>query len=131
MGGFPAPWDYISSIVESRQNRVPTMRYSTTFASQHLPSRSLDIQKEDTQFVPYLTFDAEVTGNSHFQNLTVAQKNELGGLEYRSLAVLSWMIPMYWIGWLLLSIVIVAPYLASPPAAQYRAAIQDLSLIHI
>ena len=125
MGGFPAPWDYISSIVESRQNRVPTMRYSTTFASQHLPSRSLDIQKEDTQFVPYLTFDAEVTGNSHFQNLTVAQKNELGGLEYRSLAVLSWMIPMYWIGWLLLSIVIVAPYLASPPAAQYRAAIQD------
>ena len=82
-------------------------------------SRPLTDNDKDTttKFAPYLTFDALVTGNSHFRNLTSAQRRELGGVEYRALTLLSWLIPIYWFACVAIVIVLTAPYLASGPAA--------------
>ena len=126
LGGFPSPMDWAMGILESlnmkQRLRVPR---SSTMASAY-PERSSTIESGGpTRLAPYLTFDATVTGNSHFHNLTHAQRNELGGVEYRALDVLAWLIPAYWLGWFLLAIVITTPYMASRSAAQYRAVIDD------
>lgn len=43
--------------------------------------------------VPYISFDAVVGRNSRFQDLTSEQMEELGGVEYRALKVLLWIVP--------------------------------------
>lgn len=124
LGGFPNVIDFAVSLVESSHLRqrmhVPTVRTMTTMQ----PALSGDDSARDTRFAPYLTFDATVTGNSHFRNLTSAQRRELGGVEYRALNLLAWLIPVYWLTIVCITIVFTAPYLASGPGAQYREALQ-------
>lgn len=124
LGGFPSPFDFALSLIEMsalrRRTHVPAQRTMTM-------TRPLSDNDQDTttKFAPYLTFDALVTGNSHFRNLTSAQRRELGGVEYRALSLLSWLIPVYWFFFVIIVIVLTAPYLASGPAAQYRAVLAD------
>lgn len=42
--------------------------------------------------VPYISFDAVVGRNSNFKDLTEEQMDELGGVEYRALKVLLWIV---------------------------------------
>jgi hypothetical protein len=42
--------------------------------------------------VPYITFDAIVGRNSQFHDLTQEEQEELGGVEYRALGALLWII---------------------------------------
>lgn len=42
--------------------------------------------------VPYITFDAVVGRNSAFHLLTSEQMEELGGVEYRALKALLWIV---------------------------------------
>jgi hypothetical protein len=44
--------------------------------------------------VPYISFDAVVGRNSQFKDLTSEQLEELGGVEYRGLKVLTWVVPL-------------------------------------
>mgnify|MGYP002712079410 FL=1 len=124
LGGFPSVFDFALSLVEMtslhHRTRMPAARTMTM-------SRPLTDNDKDTttKFAPYLTFDALVTGNSHFRNLTSAQRRELGGVEYRALTLLSWLIPIYWFACVAIVIVLTAPYLASGPAAQYRVVLAD------
>jgi potassium uptake Trk family protein len=69
---------------------------------------------------PYLSFDATVSRNSRFHQLTEAQRDELGGVEYRAIDMLSKLIPIYWLGLYFIVIVLVAPWLASKPGQRTR-----------
>lgn len=100
LGGFPSAWDWLKMLINM--------------------GRKDDQYKQDVQHAPYLTFQAEVSRNSHFHNLSTAQKSELGGIEYRALKLLSWFVPGYWLFWVLFFIVMTAPYLASDAGKQYR-----------
>lgn len=121
LGGFPTIIDFLVALSEVTRLRKRThMPYKRTMTT--VPGDPSDASK---RFAPYLTFDATVTGNSHFHNLTSAQRRELGGVEYRALTMLCWLIPLYWISFVLLVIVFTAPYLASSSAAQYRAGWND------
>lgn len=126
LGGFPNPLEIACSLLESANvHRRLRMPRSSTMASMH-PSRSHTVTSgDDVRMAPYLTFDAEVTGNSHFVNLTHAQRVELGGVEYRALDVLAWLIPTYWFAWLFLALVIATPYMASGASRPYREALSD------
>jgi hypothetical protein len=42
--------------------------------------------------VPYISFEAVVGRNSNFKDLTEDQLDELGGVEYRALKVLLWIV---------------------------------------
>ncbi|KAI8986131.1 TrkH-domain-containing protein [Trametes punicea] len=64
--------------------------------------------------VPYLSFSATVKRNSTFHGLTAENIEELGGVEYRALCSLTWIIPLYYIGLLCISFVVTAPYMSLP-----------------
>ncbi len=67
-----------------------------------------------------LSFDATVTGNSRFHALTEAQRDELGGVEYRALDLLAKLVPAYWLIVNLGMVTLVAPYIASSAFNKYR-----------
>jgi hypothetical protein len=46
-----------------------------------------------TKSVPYISFDAVVGRNSYFHDLTKGELEELGGVEYRALQMLLWLVP--------------------------------------
>lgn len=123
LGGFPSPIDYAMTLLDmiNARKRLTVPQTSTLAPTVPERSQSGDDGEERVRFAPYLTFDARVTGNSHFHNLTTAQRNELGGVEYRALDVLVWLIPLYWVFWVFLALVISTPYIASRSAAHYRA----------
>lgn len=50
--------------------------------------------------------------NSRFEHLTEAQQEELGGVEYRALGLLLKIVPIYWLGFQLIGVLLIAPWLA-------------------
>ena len=122
LGGFPLPFEYLSMMIDQvpKLSRHMTIPHTSTVAtSRSGRSRTVDDNGGFHQ-APYLSFDAIVTGNSHFHGLSHAQQEELGGVEYRALNFLAWFIPIYWIFWISLCIILGAPYLASASGTKYR-----------
>lgn len=124
LGQFPSVLDLVTSLLEmtriKRRLEVPTLRTVRT-----MQTKAPDDDDTGGKLVPYLTFDALVSGNSHFNDLTAEERSELGGVEYRALNLLAWLLPTYWVVWVLLAITITAPYLASDAGAGYVRAMQD------
>ena len=91
-GGFPGPRQIISKFVRRffpgvhRQlRRTVTMPHTTTITSIRGNNRS-------ARAVPYISFDAVVRNNSVFESLTDQQLEELGGVEFRALNALLWIV---------------------------------------
>ncbi|OCF31127.1 potassium ion transporter [Kwoniella heveanensis BCC8398] len=63
--------------------------------------------------VPYISFAAVIGRNSRFRDLTQEQMDELGGVEYRALRVLLYIVAGYFICLQLAGFVIIAPYIAA------------------
>ncbi|RMD43663.1 hypothetical protein DV735_g1474, partial [Chaetothyriales sp. CBS 134920] len=63
------------------------------------PSMSSNFRRTTTgvsiEAAPYLSYQPTVGRNSFFVNLTQAQRDELGGIEYRSLKTLAWILVLY------------------------------------
>lgn len=86
-GGFPNP---IVAAAQFARNNLPafktvernlTMPRTTTLTSiRSSGPATIDAR---TKPVSYISFDATVGRNSRFHNLTQAQQEELGGVEYR------------------------------------------------
>lgn len=74
--------------------------YRLAPAEQTLPSLrrrrgSSTIHHSSTSRLPYLSFTPTETRNSQFANLTPSQRLELGGVEFRALTLLSYLVPGY------------------------------------
>lgn len=65
--------------------------------------RSLTQENHSTQ--PYLSWNATVTRNSNFIDLTEEQRDELGGIEYRALKTLAVVLISYYLGFHLFGLV--------------------------
>lgn len=91
LGAFPNPFE-----IEALKFPLKWINPST---------RSADALNHD-----YLSFKPVVKRNSHFHGLSQAEEEELGGVEYAALELLTWLLPLYLIGWILLGIVILAPW---------------------
>ncbi|CAO1616976.1 unnamed protein product [Parajaminaea phylloscopi] len=135
-GGFPTPIELagkglraVLPGVRDRIVRSTTMQRSTTIASTHSLTRAGTEQTMGTtaggKSAPYLSFDVNVYGNSMFHSLTEAQRDELGGVEYRALDLLAKIVPLYWFGVQMSMVVLVAPYLASSAYDKYRPVFQS------
>ncbi|KAH9050993.1 cation transport protein-domain-containing protein [Lactarius deliciosus] len=112
-GGFPGARNIISQLVHRffpgvhRQlRRTVTMPRTTTITSIRGNNRS-------ARAVPYISFDAVVRHNSAFQSLTDEQLEELGGVEFRALTALLWIIGVYHISAQLFAFTIIAPYIST------------------
>ncbi|KAI0776245.1 cation transport protein-domain-containing protein [Trametes elegans] len=112
-GGFPMPHELISRLfgrafpsLERKLTRTITMPRTRTIASERgtLPP--------GTRPVPYISFEAVVGRNSVFQSLTREQLEELGGVEYRALTALLWIVGGYHIGLQLIAFIVIAPYMS-------------------
>lgn len=78
--------------VESRRSRPRSRsrlggREKSTSRSRSRRGRSASAHK-----APYLSYTPSIGRNSRFYDLTEDQRNELGGIEYRSLKTLAWIL---------------------------------------
>lgn len=64
--------------------------------------------------VSYLRFNARVTHNSRFIGLSEDDYGELGGVEYRALSALLWIVSGYYLVTLSVAFAVVAPYVSMP-----------------
>lgn len=55
-------------------------------------------EDQNRETLPYLSWNATVTRNSNFVDLTEEQRNELGGIEYRALKTLAVVLILYYVG---------------------------------
>jgi potassium uptake Trk family protein len=62
---------------------------------------------------PYLSWQATTGRNSAFLGLTEHQREELGGIEYRSLKTLAVVLLIYYLGFHLMGIIVLAPWIVS------------------
>jgi len=112
-GGFPTPFqlaaDLFHKLFPGTTNKLQqtlTMPRTNTLLS----GRQDDGEGKN---VDYITFAATVGRNSLFHNLTDEQMDELGGVEYRALRLLFWIVLTYWICWPLAGATVIAPYIAA------------------
>ena len=95
-GGFPMPWIIINKYilrlfpVRFKERISRTMSMPATISITPTLANSRPGAKQ----VPYITFEAVVGRNSAFYLLTRDQRGELGGIEYRALNALLWIIPI-------------------------------------
>lgn len=73
--------------------------------------------------MPYLSYTPTTGRNSNFVNLTLEQREELGGIEYRSLRTLMWVLLGYFWGFQLLGLTALLPYMLH--TANLREVVQD------
>ncbi|KAK7029888.1 potassium transporter [Favolaschia claudopus] len=107
-GGFPTPTTLLKKLLKRgapktyrNLERKMTMPYTETLTAKK---------------VPWLSFDGLVVGrNSAFrtETLTDEQLETLGGVEYRALRLLSYLVPCYFVGTQLLAFIILAPWLSA------------------
>lgn len=98
-GGFPGPLSLISRLIRRLSPNLGnsiykkvTMPRTETLISQRGAG---GVPLGETRTVPYITFDALVGRNSAFHDLTQEKLEELGGVEYRALSMLLWIIGGY------------------------------------
>ncbi|CAE6454324.1 unnamed protein product [Rhizoctonia solani] len=99
-GGFPMPHELAGRAIKRFFPQTVTLTRTLTMGSGGGEPRQ----------VPYITFDAIVGRNSQFHDLTQEEQEELGGVEYRALGALLWIIAVYHFGIQLFGFVVFAPY---------------------
>lgn len=80
-----------------------------------LKSRTMSFTKSQerdlAEPMPYLSWQPTIGRNSQFVDLSEEQREELGGIEYRSLKTLAIILVSYFIGFHLLGVVILTPWI--------------------
>lgn len=91
-GGFPGPQQILSRLIyrffpgaHRQLRRTVTIPHTTTITS-------IRGSNQRARAVPYISFDAVVRHNSVFESLTDEQLEELGGVEFRALNALLWIV---------------------------------------
>ncbi|KAL7010097.1 hypothetical protein EMMF5_000116 [Cystobasidiomycetes sp. EMM_F5] len=101
-GGFPNPVKFVATAARDRiLAKTATLDVPRTNTLQSVHSeRGLDnISGGPTRAVSYITFDATVGRNSYFYSLTAAQRDELGGVEYRTWLLLGMLVILNCTDW--------------------------------
>ncbi|KAK3178837.1 hypothetical protein OEA41_000974 [Lepraria neglecta] len=90
-GGFPYPWEW--SIARNLGSMFDALSNPVENRSHH-----------------YLSFVPSLDQKGRFHSLGEREHQELGGVEYRALGVLLWLIPLYIVFWLTISMAILVPW---------------------
>lgn len=92
-GGFPTPIEIVSSVAGKLFPKLKdTMSRTMSIPRVNTVSGRGSTNNGEGKEVPYISFDAVVGRNSRFHGLTEDQMDELGGVEYRALKVLVWIV---------------------------------------
>ena len=74
--------------------------------------------------MPYLSWTPTVGRNSAFADLTEEQREELGGIEYRALKLLLIILVFYFVGFHLMGMVVLLPWIVTD--ARYSEIVTDV-----
>lgn len=108
---------------------------STPTAGMHLRSRSKSrtlasfltrSKDEDEDPMPYLSWTPTIGRNSNFVDLTEEQREELGGIEYRALKLLAMILVTYYVGFHLLGMVCLTPWINRDK--RFRAVVEGVGV---
>ncbi|KAI0060371.1 TrkH-domain-containing protein [Artomyces pyxidatus] len=116
-GGFGDPFQWIFRLFKRtfpRANQRVQRTMTIDGASSLLVPAHAGEVPEGAKPVPYLSFPVRVAHNSRFLRLSDDDCEELGGIEYRALNALLWIVPLYYIGTLSVAFVVIAPYMSLP-----------------
>ncbi|KAH8115409.1 cation transport protein-domain-containing protein [Phellopilus nigrolimitatus] len=118
-GGFPHPHVLLLRLVkrffpsvERRFLRTVTLPRTQTFMNAPSQGPSGSVNAEGGKTVQYISFDAIVGRNSKFHLLTEEHLQELGGVEYRALTALLWIVGGYHFCVQLMAFTVIAPYIS-------------------
>ncbi|KAI9507993.1 cation transport protein-domain-containing protein [Russula earlei] len=111
-GGFPGPREVISQLVQRFFPAVHRQLRRTITTPRTTTITPMRGNTERARAVPYISFDAVVGFNSSFESLNEEQLEELGGVEFRALNALLWIVGAYHICVQLLGFTIIAPYMS-------------------
>ncbi|OWP01770.1 hypothetical protein B2J93_3432 [Marssonina coronariae] len=92
--------------LRKREEHAPHARRTATL---NTIKSAISGDRDDT--MPYLSWEPTVGRNSAFVDLTEEQREELGGIEYRSLKALSVILVFYIVGFSLFGIVCIVPWI--------------------
>lgn len=110
-GGFPTPLQLLNRGFNKAFPRAATKLHETvTMPRTNTIAGRDSLHSGDDH---YISFNAVVGRNSKFKGLTEDQMDELGGVEYRALKLLFWIVLCYWIALPLAGATIIAPYIAA------------------
>lgn len=76
--------------------------------------------------MPYLSWAPTIGRNSNFVDLTEDQREELGGIEYRALKTLAWVLCAYFVGFHLLGMVCLTPWITR--SRRYSQVVKDVGV---
>jgi hypothetical protein len=102
------------------RGRTTTADAETPTANMHLRNRTRSrtlgsflsrSKEEEADPMPYLSWTPTVGRNSAFVDLTEDQREELGGIEYRALKLLAIILVCYYIGFHLLGMICLLPWI--------------------
>ncbi|KAG8756489.1 low affinity potassium transporter [Serendipita sp. 396] len=119
-GGFPGPIALLRRLFGAISTRWSASRFGRIFRpypSLLLPAGAAgpeQMERYDTKEVPYFSFSAVVGKNSAFHGLTAEELDELGGVEYRGLSLLSTLVPAYYIFFQAISWAVMASLFSKP-----------------
>ncbi|RMZ88034.1 hypothetical protein DV736_g4739, partial [Chaetothyriales sp. CBS 134916] len=82
------------------------LRRPSTLSNFHRTATTRSIET-----APYLSYQPTVGRNSFFVNLTQAQREELGGIEYRALKTLAWILVLYFFCFHILGFICLVPWI--------------------
>ena len=94
-GGFPTPFQIAKGLIQQLAPKA-SLSLGKTFTmprTNTLTGRgTMSADGAEGKEVPYISFSAIVGRNSRFTDLTDEQKDELGGVEYRALRILLYVV---------------------------------------
>jgi Trk-type K+ transport system membrane component len=98
-------------------DRTLTIPRTTTMQSQvHGVANAVEhpagVPLTRSKSAPYLTFPATIGRNSNFRYLTEDELEELGGVEYRALNALLWIVGAYHILVQVIAFIVIWPYIS-------------------
>jgi hypothetical protein len=91
-GGFPGLREVISRLIHRFLPSVYRQLTRTVTIPRTTTITAVRGNTERARAVPYISFDAVVSHNSVFKSLTDEQLEELGGVEFRALTALLWIV---------------------------------------
>jgi Trk-type K+ transport system membrane component len=105
------------------RNSSPKSLGTRARSSQSAAGRTFSQSKEDTDPLPYLSYTATIGRNSMFVDLTEEQREELGGIEYRALKTLSYVLLVYNFGFTIFGVITHLPWIMR--SEKYKAVLQE------
>ncbi|KAI1330436.1 cation transport protein-domain-containing protein [Xylariaceae sp. FL0255] len=103
---------------KSRRKKGDKLRRTTSAIKAKLPTinplqriKNALSQSKDDDSTPYLSWQPTLGRNSAFVDLTEEQREELGGIEYRSLKTLALLLTIYFWGFSILGIITLLPWI--------------------